>query len=131
MSDPDLPGDWSDGRSGDWKIEAPLRIQEYLQMPPYTYLEGQCFHFGTSIAYQPFLDILRSYFNVREGMEEPLIKGRIEEMILQTDERFHSIFSPLYDLFSLTVRDDLYTRLDPKRKERRFLRRLRISGERK
>ena len=108
------------GEAGIGKSRLLFEFKNTLQDAAYTYLEGQCFHFGTSIAYQPFLDILRSYFNVREGMEEPLIKGRIEEMILQTDEKFHSIFSPLYDLFSLTVRDDLYTRLDPKRKREKI-----------
>ena len=108
------------GEAGIGKSRLLFEFKNTLQDAAYTYLEGQCFHFGTSIAYQPFLDILRSYFNVREGMEEPLIKGRIEEMILQTDERSHSIFSPLYDLFSLTVGDDLYTRLDPKRKREKI-----------
>jgi tetratricopeptide (TPR) repeat protein len=108
------------GEAGIGKSRLLLEFKNSLRDAANTYLEGQCFHFGTSIAYQPFLDILRSYFNVREGMEEPLIKGRIEEMILQTDGKLHHIFSPLYDLFSLTVGDDLYTRLDPKRKREKI-----------
>jgi len=43
--------------------------------------------YGGSMAYLPILDILRSYFDIQEGDRELVIRKKMEEKILQLDEK--------------------------------------------
>lgn len=87
----------------------------------YKYLEGRCFHFGSSMAYLPVLDVLRSYLNVKEGVQKEVLKRRVEESITQLGDRHRSLLPSLQELFSLTVEDEAYMKLDPiQKRERTF-----------
>ena len=52
------------GEAGVGKSRLLLEFKNLLSQSEYAYLEGQCFHFGGSMSYLPFLDILRSYFEI-------------------------------------------------------------------
>ena len=67
--------------------------------------------------YLPILDILRSYFEIKEGDQEYLIKKNMEEKILQLDEKLHGVLSPFHELLSLEVEDEAYQKLDPHAKK--------------
>lgn len=84
-----------------------------------TYLEGSCFHYGRSMAYLPVLDMLRSFFNVKEGLREQLIRKRIDEKVTRLDEHLRYVLPPLHELFSLPPEDETFARLEPKRKRER------------
>lgn len=101
------------GEAGVGKSRLVLEFREALGDTEYIYLEGRCFHFGSSIAYLPILGILRSYFNVKEGMQSDILKRRIEEAIVQADKKLLYLLPPLHELFSLTVEDESYAKLDP------------------
>ncbi len=58
------------------------------------------------MAYLPFLDILRSYFEIKEGEQEFLIKRKMQERLRKFDEKLLSILSPLQDLLSLKIEDE-------------------------
>jgi len=53
------------------------------------------------MAYLPMLDILRAYFDIEEGDREFLIKKKMEEKILQLDEKLKGVLPPFHDILSL------------------------------
>jgi class 3 adenylate cyclase len=62
------------GEAGVGKSRIILEMRHLF--PEYTYLEGRCLHYGASMAYLPLLDILRSYFGIKEGERPFLITTR-------------------------------------------------------
>jgi len=113
------------GEAGVGKSRLVLEMREMFSREQSLYLEGRCLHYGTSIAYLPILDILRSYFEIKEGVQESLIKRKMEEKILQLDETLKSILPPLHDLLSLTREDEAYLHLEPRQKRERIFEGLR------
>jgi tetratricopeptide (TPR) repeat protein len=87
--------------------------------PEYTYLEGRCLHYGGSMAYLPLLDILRSYFGVKEGEREYLINKKMKEKLASLDEHLITAIAPFQDLLSLEP-DEAYLNLQPKQKQERI-----------
>jgi class 3 adenylate cyclase len=109
------------GEAGVGKSRLLLEFRNNLPSDQFTYLEGRCLHFGDSMAYLPFLDILRSYFQIREEDREVLRRKKMAEKVAQLDEKLKPILSPLQDLLSLKVEDENYLKLEPKvRRERVF-----------
>ena len=129
----DLKGAFEKARSGDGHIvgivgEAGVGksrlLLELINMLPegqYTYYEGRCLHYGASMAYLPILDILRAYFDIKEGNHESGIKKKLEEKILRLDKRLIGLLSPFQELLSLNVEDEKYLHLDPGQKKMRTL----------
>ena len=101
------------GEAGVGKSRLLLEMKNMLPHGEYTYLEGRCLHYGGSMAYLPILDILRSYFDIKEGDIESDIKEKIQEKILQLDERLKTVFPPFQETLSLTVDDGAYLQLEP------------------
>jgi class 3 adenylate cyclase/tetratricopeptide (TPR) repeat protein len=92
--------------------------------PEYTYLEGRCLHYGGSMAYLPLLDILRSYFGIKEGEREYLINKKMKEKMLLLDDHLITALAPFQDLLSLEP-DEAYRTLEPKEKRERIFEALR------
>jgi len=91
----------------------------------YGYLEGRCFHYGGSVAYLPLLDILRSYFEIKEGEQEFLIKKKMKEKIFEVDQKLKTVLPPFQELLSLKVADEAYLKLEPKQKREKIFEALR------
>ena len=108
------------GEAGVGKSRLVLEFRSLLSCMSHTYLEGRCFHFGSSMAYLPIMDILRSYFKVTVGMQESAIKGNIGEAINNLDPRLLHLQPPLHEILSLTVEDESYLKLEPKIKRERI-----------
>ncbi len=104
------------GEAGVGKSRLLLEFRNRLPQGEFTYLEGRCLHFGGLMAYLPVLDILKSYFDIKEEDREFAIKRKMAEKILQLDEKLQSILPPFEDLLSLKVDDESYLELDPKQK---------------
>ncbi|HEA69349.1 MAG TPA: guanylate cyclase [Desulfobacterales bacterium] len=104
------------GEAGVGKSRLLLELRNMLPDDEYTYLEGQCLHFGGSMVYLPVLDILRSYFEIKEGDRAFLIKQKLEDKILQLDEKLQDILPPFHELLSLEVEDKAYQKLEPMQK---------------
>ncbi len=75
--------------------------------------------------YLPILDLLRSYFEIREGEREMVIRKRVRERILGLDQKLQGIISPLQDLLSLKVEDEAYLKLEPKQRREKVFEALR------
>ncbi|MGD0661061.1 MAG: adenylate/guanylate cyclase domain-containing protein [Syntrophorhabdales bacterium] len=104
------------GEAGVGKSRIILEMRHTF--PEYTYLEGRCLHYGGSMAYLPLLDILRSYFGIKEGEREFLVKKKIREKVSLD-------LPPLYELLSLTGDDEAYLALEPRQKRERIFEALR------
>jgi len=92
-----------------------------LPKEDYTYLEGQCLHYGGSMAYLPLLDILKSYFEIKEDDREYIIKKKVAEKIFHFDEKLNSAVPSFQEILSLKVEDAAYLQLEPSaRKVRTF-----------
>jgi class 3 adenylate cyclase len=107
------------GDAGVGKSRLLLEFKNHLPLGEITYLEGRCLQYGSTMAYLPIIGILRSYFEIKEGDREPLIKKNMKEKILRLDEKLQSVLSPFHELFSLKVEDEAYQKLDPLQKGRR------------
>ncbi|MBC2713684.1 MAG: AAA family ATPase [Desulfobacteraceae bacterium] len=109
------------GEAGVGKSRLLLEFRNQLPPNEFAYFEGRCFHYGSSIAYLPVLEILKSYFEIDEKDQEFIIKNKTEEKILNLDENLKSALPPFQDLFSLKVEDQNYLQVDPgERKVRVF-----------
>jgi class 3 adenylate cyclase/tetratricopeptide (TPR) repeat protein len=104
------------GDAGVGKSRLLLEFRNQLSRDEFTYFEGQCLPFGGTMAYLPVLDILRSYFNIKEGDLESLIKKNVETRILKLNDKLHRVLAPFYDLLSLDVEDSAYEELEPRQK---------------
>ncbi len=107
------------GEAGVGKSRLLLEMRNKLPHGDYTYLEGQCLHYGGSIAYLPILDILRACFGILERDREYIINKKMNDKIIGIDEKLNDIIPPLQELMSLKVDDEAFTQLEPKKKRER------------
>jgi class 3 adenylate cyclase/tetratricopeptide (TPR) repeat protein len=107
------------GEAGVGKSRLILELKEVLPKDECTYHEGQCLHYGGLMTYLPLLDILRSYFDIKEGEREYIVKKKMADKIALLDENLESILPPLHDILSLNVEDGNYMKLEPQQKRER------------
>ena len=105
------------GEAGVGKSRMLLEFRNSQSHGDFTYLEGRCIHYGDAMSYLPFLDILRSYFGIKEGDQQFLSKKKMEEKILKLDEKLQSVCPPFHELLSLKVDDETYQKLEPMQKK--------------
>jgi tetratricopeptide (TPR) repeat protein len=87
----------------------------------YSYFEGRCLHYGGSMPYLPMLDILKSYFDLREGDGEDIVKEKIQEKILVSGWTLNAFLPALHEILSLKVEDEAYIKMEAMlRRERIF-----------
>lgn len=107
------------GEAGVGKSRLMLEFKNLLPQNEYIYLEGRCLHFGVSMSYLPLMDILRSYFDIREGDQESIIKKKMADEIARLNEKLESALPPLMELLSLKVEDEDFVKLEPQQKRER------------
>ena len=110
------------GEAGVGKSRIILEMRHVF--PEYAYLEGRCLHYGSSMAYLPLLDILRSYFGIKEGEREYVISKKMKEKMVLLEEHLLTALAPFQDLLSIEP-DEEYRRLEPKQKRERIFEALR------
>lgn len=104
------------GDAGVGKSRLLLEFKNQLLQHEIICLEGRCLPFGSAMAYTPILDILRSYFEIKEGDQKDLIKKNMAEKILKVDRNLEYVLPPFHDLLSLGVEDEAYQKLEPMQK---------------
>ena len=68
------------GLVGDAGVGKSRLLHEIMNLLPkgeYDYMEGRCLQYGNSMVYHPFLNILRTCFDIQEGDREFLIKKKL------------------------------------------------------
>jgi class 3 adenylate cyclase/tetratricopeptide (TPR) repeat protein/ribosomal protein L40E len=113
------------GEAGVGKSRLLFEFRHQLPQGEFGYLEGHCIHYGGAMPYLPILDLLRSYFEIREGEREMVIRKRVKERILGLDEKLQGIISPIQDILSLKVEDEAYLKLEPKQRREKVFEALR------
>jgi class 3 adenylate cyclase/tetratricopeptide (TPR) repeat protein len=109
------------GEAGVGKSRLLLQLKSTLPQHEYSYLEGNCLHYGDSITYLPFLDLLKAYFDFIEGEQESLVKTKMLNRIALPEEKLQNILPPLQDVLSIKVQDGDYLKLEPQqRREKVF-----------
>jgi class 3 adenylate cyclase/tetratricopeptide (TPR) repeat protein len=108
------------GEAGVGKSRLLLEFRSSQPDDKFTYFEGRCLHYGGSMAYLPFLDILKSYFGIEEGEREYTITMKMKNKLTELDEETgHLSFPAFQDLLSLKVEDENWLKLEPKEKRDR------------
>jgi len=105
------------GEAGVGKSRLLLEFINQLPRHEYTYFEGRCLHYGGDMAYLPIIEILKSYFGIKEGDQEIAIKNKLVEKIRQLDKRLEGTLPVFQELLSLRVDDEKYLQLDPGEKK--------------
>jgi predicted ATPase/class 3 adenylate cyclase len=104
------------GEAGVGKSRVLLEFQNRFSKDEVMYLEGSCLHYGSSMAYLPILDILRSYYDLNEGDREYILRKKIRDKTLEADEELKGVIAPFEDLLSLKVDDEGFHKLEPLQK---------------
>ena len=99
------------GEAGVGKSRLLLEFRNMLPENEYTYLEGRCLQYGSSMAYLPILGVLRSYFDIKDGEREITVSKRMKEKILQLDENLQHLILPFEEILSLKVDDEAYLQM--------------------
>lgn len=105
------------GEAGVGKSRLLLELINQLSLGEYTYLEGRCRHYGSGMAYLPILDLVRSYFELKDGDQEDIVKKKISKKIDQLDERLAINLPSFQEFLSIKVEDEKYIQLDPGQKK--------------
>lgn len=105
------------GEAGVGKSRLLIELKNSLAKEAYTYMQGQCLHYGGYMAYLPLLDILKSCFEIKDGDREYIIKKKISEKTLHLDERLAGSLPSFHEILSLNVEDGAYRQLDPRVKK--------------
>jgi class 3 adenylate cyclase/predicted ATPase len=108
------------GDAGVGKSRLLLELRNRLPQGLFGYLEGRCLHYGGSMAYLPILDIVRSYFEIKEGDREFIVRKKLKGRIFELEERFKNLLPPFQELLSLRVEDEAYLKLEPGQKRERI-----------
>ena len=107
------------GEAGVGKSRLLFEFKRLLPQNECAYLEGRCLHFGSSMSYSPLLDILRSYFELKDREEALVIKQKMAEKIAGLDKKLESDLPPLMELLSLKVEDEALIKLGAQQKRER------------
>jgi len=109
------------GEAGVGKSRLLLEFRGMLPEDDYTYLQGRCLHYGAAMPYLPFLDILKTYFDIKEEDREDEIKKKVRERFSTLDDKAEDVPPALHELLSLQVEDEKYVQLEPRqRREHTF-----------
>ena len=107
------------GEAGVGKSRLLLEFSNILNQRGHAYLEGRCLHYGGSMSYLPFLDILRSYFELKEGERELVIKQKMAEKIAGLDKELENDLPPIMELLSLKLENEAFIKLGAQQKRER------------
>lgn len=113
------------GEAGVGKSRLLLEFRHRLPHGDYSYLEGRCIHYGEHIPYLPVIDMLKSYFGIREDNQESVIKNKIVEKLQGVDGDLKGLLASLHEVLSLKVENEAYLRLESRQKRERTFEALR------
>lgn len=108
------------GEAGVGKSRLVLELRQSLPEEEFIYLEGRCLPYGSSIAYLPILDLLRSYFKCKEGEPKYVIKNKIKDQVVSLGIQFETTLPAFYEVFSLEMENDLFETLKPREKRNKI-----------
>jgi class 3 adenylate cyclase/tetratricopeptide (TPR) repeat protein len=105
------------GEPGVGKSRLMLEFKRSLADDDIHFLQGRCLPHGGSIAYLPFLDILKAHFSIKEGQDDSGSTKNIKEKITFMDKKTSPfMLSAFQQLLSLKTDDESWHALEPKKR---------------
>ena len=105
------------GEPGVGKSRLLLELRNALPIGEYTFLEGRCVQYASTMAYLPFLQILKQYFEIYDEDQELQIKHKLERKLTNFDEHLKKHISAFHGLFSLKIDNEKFLHLSPLQKQ--------------
>jgi class 3 adenylate cyclase/tetratricopeptide (TPR) repeat protein len=101
------------GEAGVGKSRLLFEFARALEDSDITYLEGRCIHYGETLPYYPFVEVLKKICRIEDTDGEAAYRQKLKDSILGLDPTFEASLLFLEDLLSLKVEDKAYTRMEP------------------
>jgi class 3 adenylate cyclase/tetratricopeptide (TPR) repeat protein len=100
------------GEPGIGKSRLLREFRESLDTDEFSYLEGCCLHYGSSTPFKPLVDIVKTYFDVREEDPETDIRDRMKEKLEQLGDGLAGYLPFLCEMLSIKTEDEHYLRME-------------------
>jgi class 3 adenylate cyclase len=100
------------GEPGIGKSRLFREFRASLKSEDFTYLEGRCLHYGSSMSFRPLIDIIKAYFNIQEEDTESDTRDRMTNKLRQLDESLLSFVPFLSEMLSFRIEDEHYLRME-------------------
>ncbi|MFC1858192.1 adenylate/guanylate cyclase domain-containing protein [Thermodesulfobacteriota bacterium] len=101
------------GEAGVGKSRLLFEFVRSLESNKFTYLEGRCIHYGETMPYYPFIEILKKFCWIEDTDGEAAYRRKLKDRILELDPAFEADLPFLEDLLSLKVEDKAYVYMEP------------------
>jgi class 3 adenylate cyclase/tetratricopeptide (TPR) repeat protein len=101
------------GEAGVGKSRLLFEFARSMEDSDLTYLEGRCIHYGETLPYYPFIEVLKKFCRIEDTDGEAGYRQKLKYNILGLDPAFEVALPFLEDLLSLKVEDKAYVRMEP------------------
>jgi len=101
------------GEAGVGKSRLLFEFVRSLEDSDITYLEGRCIHYGETLPYSPFVEILKKICRIEDIDGEAAYRQKLKDSILGLEPVFEVALPFFEDLLSLKVEDKAYARMEP------------------
>ena len=101
------------GEAGVGKSRLLLEFLRSKERHDLTYLEGHCIHYGETLPYYPFIEMVKRYCAIEDIDREFIYRKKLRDTVLGLDPAFEGTLPFLEDLLSLKVEDEAYARMEP------------------
>ncbi|MFC1896611.1 adenylate/guanylate cyclase domain-containing protein [Thermodesulfobacteriota bacterium] len=104
------------GEAGVGKSRLLFEFVKSVQDKSITYLEGRCLHYGETLSYYPFIEIVKKYCGIDDTDREYLYRKKLKEKALGLDPGLEATLPFLEDLLSLKVEDEAFAKMQPEQR---------------
>ncbi len=105
------------GEAGVGKTRLMRELKRALADDDIHFLEGRCLPYGASIAYLPFLDMLRSHFSIEEGQNDSDSTKKIIAKLAFMNPKTPPFMLPAFQqLLSLKIDDQSWHAIEPQQR---------------
>jgi tetratricopeptide (TPR) repeat protein len=101
------------GEAGVGKSRLLFEFARALEDSDITYFEGRCIHYGETLPYYPFVEVLKKICRIEDTDGEAAYRQKLKDSIIGLDPAFEASRPFLEDLLSLKVEDKAFARMEP------------------
>jgi len=105
------------GEAGVGKSRILFEFIRSLQGEAFTYLEGRCIHYGETLPYYPFIEIVKKYCGIEDADRESLVRKKLKEAMCGLDPALEGAILYFEDLLSLKIEDKAFTKMEPEHRK--------------
>jgi len=105
------------GEAGVGKSRLLFEFINCLAGEDFTYLEGKCIHYGETLPYYPFIEIVKKYCGIEDADREYLVRKKLKEAMCSLDQALEGVILYFEDLLSLKIEDKAFTKMEPEHRK--------------